>query len=169
MSAGTKRTYFPKTRLSQLAARPGGVSRDSAIENALEAMEEMRDECTVAIETAIAAIEAILYAARNGLNEAQMKDILGHADRVVTLAGTFGYGLLDTAVRSLCDVTDGLLPAQACEIAPIAVHVQAMRLMAPGSAKLSDIEAGHIFAELSKVRAHLGIVSSADANSQAVQ
>jgi hypothetical protein len=169
MSAGSKKTFFPKTRLSQLAARPGGVTRDQAIANAAEAMEEMREECTGAIETAIAALEAILYAARGRLSEEQMKDILRHADRVVTLAGTFGYGLLDTAVRSLCDVTDGMLPAQACDVAPIAVHVQAMRLMAPGSAKLSEAEAGHVLGELSKVRAHLGIVSSADAACSAVQ
>ena len=83
-----------------------------------------------------------------------MSTILRYADQIVTLAGTFGYQSLDLATRSLCDVTDGLLGAGIDDVAPIAVHVQAMRLMAPGAPALSPPETANVLGELARILTH---------------
>lgn len=108
------------------------------------------------IAKAIEATEAIVYAPHpnNRLSEEEMRAILRHGDQIVTLAGMFCYERLDTATRSLCDLTDGMLNAGLLDAAPIIVHVKAVRLMAPGSAELAPDEAERVFAGLEKVLSH---------------
>ena len=157
--------HFPKSRLSELVARAGGVSRSDAVAGAMAQMETMRGQSDGVIEAAISAVEAIALAAcgRGRFDTEQMLDILRHGDQIVTLAGTFGYVSLDIASRSLCDVTDGLLRAGLDELAPVMVHVQAVRLMAPDATPLKPEEDQKILAELQKVAAHfhIGALSSA--------
>ena len=63
-----KMIHFPKTRLSELAQRAGGISRDDAVAGAMQQMESSRGESDDVIETTIAALEAIgLTARRKGL------------------------------------------------------------------------------------------------------
>jgi len=151
-----KMIHFPTTRLSEMVARAGGVSRSDAVEGAMAQMESMRGESDNVIEAAISAVEAVALAAsaRGKFTKAQMLDILRYGDQIVTLAGTFGYAPLDIASRSLCDVTDGLLGAGLDDPAPILVHVQAIRMMAPRATPLKTEEIEKILAELKKVSAH---------------
>lgn len=155
MSRKPRKTFFPKTRLSELAARPGGIPRDLAIEGAVEAIQELRGESDKMIGLLIGAIEELVYAAKNKqMSEEDMFQVLRHADQIVTLAGTFGYQFLDVAVRSLCDVTDGLIRAKLRDVAPIAVHIQSMRLLGPGVNALTPDQAGKVLAELAKILTH---------------
>jgi hypothetical protein len=166
VSKKAKKTYFPKTRLSKLVARSGGISHVAAIENAHKNIEVMRDQGDKVIIRTIAEINAIVNASRPGgeLSETEMSAILICADQVVTLAQTFGHELLDVVARSLCDMVDGLLRSGKRDLAPILVHVQAMEMVAPGSTTLSDTEFETITGELSKVRKHFNITSLGDAN-----
>jgi hypothetical protein len=152
------RIFYPKTRLSELAARAGGIPADIAVEEAMKCLDSMRPKGDAEIMGAIAAIEAALPGTGEELSGAQMLKILRHADLVVTLAGTFGYADLDCAARSLCDVADGLRRAGMSDVKPIAVHIQAMRLMAPGTA-LSRQHAAVMLEQLAKVAAHFSFGS----------
>ena len=76
------------------------------------------------------------------------------ADQVVNTAGTFGYDALDRASRSLCDIADGLLREGRSEVAPVAVHVRAMRLFSPLCTASPATVSEQILAELGKVAAH---------------
>ncbi len=165
-----KKIFFPKTRLSELAARAGGMLRDDAVDGAMASLESMREQADAEIRHAIAAMEGIVFARGAGetLDGGQMSAVLRHADQVVTLAGTFCYGALDTAARSLCDVTDGLLRAGIHDRKPVAVHVQTMHLLAPGNMSLSAEHAEMMLGELAKVADHfnfgsLGASAPADA------
>ena len=54
MNKNYKMIHFPKTRLSRLVARSGGVSRVAALENAhknIEAMHEQGDDAIVCSPT----------------------------------------------------------------------------------------------------------------------
>jgi hypothetical protein len=157
--------HFPTTRFAELAARGGGITRTAAIDGALKGIESSRADSDGIIAESIAAIETIVYAPHVGdsLSGEKMRDILRHADQIVTLAGMFNYGQLDTAARSLCDLTDGMLNAGLFEVAPVSVHVRALRLVAPGAAVLEPDEAGRIFAGLQKVLAHFQISSLSSA------
>jgi hypothetical protein len=155
MKRTAKMIHFPTTRLTELAARSGGITRDQAVEEAKKSVESLRDLALETIEAAIRAIEAIAYSAkRNWMSQADMKEILTQSDHVVTMAATFGFDALECAVKSLCDVTDGLITRESTEAAPIIVHVQTMRLLAPGSAALNDEQSQYLMSELSKVREH---------------
>ena len=161
-----KKTYFPKTRLSKLVARSGGISHLAAIESARKNIEQMRDQGDEAIIRSIAEINAIVNAPQleDKLSEADMSAVLICADQIVTLAETFGHQLLDTIAKSLCDMVDGLLKAGKRDLAPVEVHVQAMAMMTPGSATLSDAQFATILGELAKVRKHFNITSLSDVN-----
>jgi hypothetical protein len=156
-----KKIHFPKTRLSELAARAGGILRDDALDGAAKSLEGMREQADTQIRAAIKAMEDIVFsrAAGEALDDGQMLAILRHADQIVTLAGTFCYETLDTAAKSLCDVTDGLIRAGMHSRQPVAVHVQTMHLLAPGVMKLSAEHAEKMLGELAKVNAHFNFES----------
>jgi hypothetical protein len=155
MSSRHVMTYFPETRLSQLAARPGGIMRDIAVENATKDLESMRGEGDTAIAVLMTDIEAVLSGAKGGrFTIDQMQAILRAADQIVTLAGTFGYETLGRVMKSLCDITDGLIRSGQRDMAPVAVHVRSMRLVAPGGTQLSAEETETVLTELAKVLAH---------------
>jgi hypothetical protein len=148
-------TFFPETRLAKLAARFGGIARDEAVEKAKEYIESMRGEGDQAIAEIMGEIETILATAKGGkLATEQMKALLRWADQVVTLAGTFDYAALGRVMKSLCDVADGLIRAGLEDAAPIAVHVRAMRLVAPGSTALTGTQIDTVLAELAKILTH---------------
>jgi hypothetical protein len=151
----TVMTFFPETRLAKLAARPGGLMRDIAIENAKQTLEGMRGEGEEAIKREMDEIDAIMMGVRhNRMNADQLKSVLHHADLAVTLSATFGYEAFARCMRSLCDVADGLIRAGLVDAAPISVHVHSMRLLAPGASALSPQQAEIILGELSKILTH---------------
>jgi hypothetical protein len=156
-----KKIHFPKTRLAELTARAGGILRDDALDGAAKSLEGMREQADVQIRTAIKSMEDIVFsrAAGEALDDQQMLAILRHADQIVTLAGTFCYNTLDMAAKSLCDVTDGLIRAGMHNRQPVAVHVQTMHLLAPGTMKLSAEHAEKMLSELARVNAHFNFES----------
>jgi hypothetical protein len=163
MTARPVKTYFPQTRLSEIAASGGGIARDDAIAGALESIESMRTQGDAEITRAMMTIESVLAAAMpRGLSGPDMQKILLNADLVITLAGTFGYASLDKVMRSMCDVTDGLFQSGQYDIAPILVHAQSMRLMAPGTTTLSPEETVKVLAELAKILKHYNFGSLAN-------
>ncbi len=60
-----KRIFFPKTRLSELAARAGGMPRDIAIEGAMKSLEAMRGDSDREIAKSIAQLETLVLAPAN--------------------------------------------------------------------------------------------------------
>ncbi len=166
MNKITKLVHFPKIRLSKLVARSGGISHVAAMENARKNIELMHEQGDEVIMRSIAEINAIVNAPRMGdeFSEEDLSFILIRADQIVTLAETFGHVLLDTIAKSLCDMVDGLLRSGKRDVAPVLVHVQAMNMITPGSATLSEAEFDTIHGELSKVRKYYNITSIGDAN-----
>jgi hypothetical protein len=81
---------------------------------------------------------------------------------MVTLAGTFGYGPLGIASRSLCDIADGMMRAGSDVIEPILVHMQAIRMMSPRSAALTPEDADKVLAELARVLTHFNFSPISD-------
>jgi hypothetical protein len=155
MTRVAKKIHFPTTRLAELAARPGGVTRTTALEEAAKSVQSMLDIGLETTNYAMTSIEAIAYAAKNGRLETEgMQNVLRQADHIVTMAATFGFAGLEEAAKSLCDVADGLLSRGLSDAAPVIVHVQSMRLMMPGGAELGEAEVAYILAELAKVRLH---------------
>jgi hypothetical protein len=147
------KVLFPKIRLQEMLNRPGGISREDALAGAMENVRSISGEGDQQIEDSIVRIEAIAISrAKTQFSPEDLKAILILADQIVTLAGTFGYSSLDRATKNLCDMADGLLYTDRGEVAPILVHVRAVRLFAPTSLGLSEEEAQKVLAELDKIK-----------------
>lgn len=155
MSGAAKKIHFPKTRLQQLLLRPGGITRDQAVQAAVSNMRAECGDSIAELSNAIAAISAVAARASNGrLSSADMETILEQGDHIVSLAGTFEYEHLDRAARALCDITHGLLRVGCGDAAPIHVHVMALQLFSPAAAMPSEAEAERVLRELDAVMAH---------------
>lgn len=167
MNKKPAKVHFPRTRLSMLVARSGGISQSAALDSAQKNVDEMRDEGDTIIRRAIAEIGdlAIRPQSPGTFTDAELTDVLNLADQIVTVAETFAYASLNTIAKSLCDLADGFLAAGIRDRAPVIVHVQALTMMAPGGAPISDKQFEIILNELSKVRKHFGIASTVDADS----
>jgi hypothetical protein len=146
------RTSFPVNHLAELVRASGGKTPAQAIADAQGYVHSMRGVGLEGIEGAIAALEMIMtQASDRKLSHCQMQDILSYTDRLVMLATTFGFGRLCSITQSLGDLTVGLCSLGAGPLEPIAVHVRAARLFAPGAAQLADDDAANIFLKLRKV------------------
>ena len=147
-----------KNRLGQLLKLPGGVARAEAVEAAGKAVETLRDEYVNAIPGEIGALEAIVAAAgRKHIPASELEAMLDRAGHVLTLSGTFGYDLLDEVVKRFCDLATGMIEKNIGDVAPVSVHLRAMRLVCPGGQELDEGTADHMLGGLEKVHAHYGI------------
>jgi len=151
-------THFPKTRLSELVGRLGGINRSDAVEQAKKQLETMRAKSDEVILASMTALEKVVYKphSASAYSRAQMNEILALGDQIVTLAGTFSYEALDRATRSMCDVADGLARNKRDDVASIHVHMRAMRMLAPGATALPQEHVDMMLAELSKILTHHG-------------
>ena len=147
------KVHFPTLPLQEAVARTGGITRENAVEAALENLRAISGEGDATIDAAIQALETLVGAAKGQFSPEQLRAVLENADQVVNMAGTFHYEALDRASRSLCDMADGLLREGRSEVAPVAVHVRAMRLFSPLSTTLPPAVSDQLLAELGKVTA----------------
>jgi len=147
--------YRVKNRLGELMRRPGGVSREQAVEEATKGIETLREGYVNAIPVEIAALEEMVAAnASDEISAHEIGNLLSRAGRLLTLSGTFGYDRLDSVVKRFCDLGLGMIEKGITSVAPIEVHLRAMRLVSPDSAPLADEEAQELLNELSRVHAH---------------
>jgi hypothetical protein len=155
-------THFPKSRLSLLIGRLGGISREEAVEAATKELQDMRPESDNAILSSIVQLENIVTGTTKHGDTVPIGELLPLCDQIVTLAGTFGYGALDKAARSLCDLLDGPLNPDKSTLASIRVHVQTMRLFAPGAEQLGEKQIEDMLFELARLLDHHGCATKAD-------
>jgi hypothetical protein len=152
------RIFLPPNALEALLSRPGGKTRDEAIESALTGIETLR---TISVEAMERAIDAIELAARQGrqhtLSVEELRYVAHDADLIVSLAAAYGFANLDTAGRSLCDLIHSLLKIAPCPSEPVVVHARALKLFAPGKPAMSNEETQTVLEELARFRAHFDV------------
>ncbi len=152
-----------KNRLGQMLQKPGGMAREEACQAAGENVESLRDEFVSAIPGEIAALEAIVEAAgRKRMPASELDAMLRRAGQLLTLSGTYGYDLLDQVVKRFCDLACGMIEKNIEDVAPVDVHLRAMRLVCPGAPELPQEAADHILNGLAAVHAHYGITPVPD-------
>lgn len=149
-----KKIYFPKLRLTEKVMAGGGVTRDDAVAAAIANVQSISAEGDAVMVASIQEIEKIVIKCGGKLETTALNEILTHGDQVITLSGTFGYDYLDRATRSLCDTIECLLSANRSDMAPVAVHADAMRLFSPGKDGPKGEAAEGVLAELARVQAY---------------
>lgn len=147
-----------KNRLGQMLQKPGGIGRQEACEAAVQNVESLRDEFVGAIPGEIAALEMIVEAAgRKRMPASELDAMLRRAGQLLTLSGTYGYDLLDQVVKRFCDLASGMIDKNIEDVAPVNVHLRAMRLVCPGAPELPQEAADNMLTGLEAVHAHYGI------------
>jgi hypothetical protein len=149
-----------KNLLGEMLHTPGGITREEAVHEAQQLIEELREECEKAVPVEITRLEEMVFKAGARISRFQLLEILSQVDPLLTLSGTFGSETLDAVVKRFCDLCAGMVEKNISDTAPLVVHVRAMRLVF--KTELSDGDAAAILEELSRIHAHYGIVSHAD-------
>ena len=152
--------YVAQTRLSVLAARPGGKSRDQAVADAERSIESIRGACMAGIEEQICELEALVAGCQDPM--ARLARFARLADRLVSLSGTFGLDNLADAGKRLCDMACAFQGRGIYQPAPIAVCVFVIRLFAPSGAALSPRQASAVLGELTRLLRHLRIAPASE-------
>ena len=149
-----------KNILGELLHKPGGVSRDEAVQEAQQLIEELREECEKAVPVEIARLEEMVAKAVPQISRFQLLDVLSQVDPLLTLSGTFGAETLDAVVKMFCDFVAGMVEKNLTDTAPLLVHLRAMRLLL--NSEISADDSAEILQELALVHAHYGVTSHLD-------
>lgn len=109
--------FYPKVRLRELMAAPGGISVTSALSNADANLDAARDGYLEALDAQIAEINA------PGLDLAYIYQL---ANELFGASGLLGLDELSAVARSLCVL---LTESAAASAEAIRVHLDAMRAL----------------------------------------
>lgn len=127
MSGKADARIFPvETRFQRMARRPGGVSREQAVESAETEIEQIKPTFDEWIERElqelIAAVEAAPdksdWIADAGLRCRNLRDV----------GATVGFELLSFVADSLCELLDSIAAGGACHMESILCHTDALIL-----------------------------------------
>ncbi|MFZ1989971.1 MAG: hypothetical protein WAW96_09390 [Alphaproteobacteria bacterium] len=155
--------YFADIELAKLVVQPGGKQREDAIADAQQRVETLRGESIAGIESALRETEMVLNVAQDmTLDKDQLLRVRELADRVITLAGAFGYEQLSHVARSLGDLTNMLLILGTAPADPIIVHIRSAWMFAPRAAIVPAENAHRILAELRRVLDHFGLLAGSE-------
>jgi hypothetical protein len=122
------RTFFVDTRFQRLARRPGGIPRETAIENAQEKIEENKPDLVAWVDDEITELIKLMAQVEAGTAEPHWVDaIASHCRQLRDIGGTIGYPLLTFIASNLCEILDSA-STEEVTLEMIACHVDALRL-----------------------------------------
>lgn len=102
--------FYADTRFERMARRPGGVSREEALERAQNAVEEMKTDFTDWIDEQYSELSASLA---DVVNDPSNKNALERAHEKCAylrdVGSTMGYTLVTFVATTLCDVLDAYI------------------------------------------------------------
>lgn len=140
----------PPPKLAGMVNRPGGLLRDAAIAHGQRALEQHRASARERLSGLIEVLDADTRAPGLPGDGCELQRT---TDRVIELAALFELAELEDAGKSLSELLSLFRATGRPHAGAIAVHVQAMRLLA-GAAAPSEM-AG-VMEKLGRVRAHFG-------------
>jgi hypothetical protein len=133
------RKFWPNTRLSKLAAKPGGMRVLEAVARADARLESVSATCLAGVDAKID--ELIALSAEHG-GGAEPEKVVGQVYRlsneIFAESGVFGRVALSAAAQSLCDLTSAGTPRNDSIWNAIEVHVQSMRVLRRGDVESSS-------------------------------
>ncbi len=107
-------------------------------------------------EMGFAALEALIALLEAGSpTPSRLPELARDDDRIVTLALTFGLTPLADATKGLCYMTALLRKRNSFDAEALGVHIRALRLFAPDSPLISDMEAALVLGRIAALAAHL--------------
>jgi hypothetical protein len=148
-----------KNLLGELLHMPGGISRDEAVGEAQRLIDELRGECEQAIPGEITMLEDLAALVGPTIDTHQLSMLLNAVGPLLTLTGTFGPPSLDAVVKRLCDLCAGMRVNGITDMAPVRVHLRAMRLL--WNTGLNESQIAEVLGELQRIHSYYGIAARA--------
>ena len=159
------RFVFPKPRLAELLAMPGGLPVAEAVERAQANLESIKPTCSAELLALLELCEAGYATLGDGFDDSALEGLYAIAVKGIGAGEVCGAPPVDIALTSFCDLLDHLRTLRRCDRAAVGVHVQAWRLlMSPGVPKAG---AEQILEGLLKVRARYAAEAAAAASNAA--
>jgi hypothetical protein len=123
------RVFTVETRFQKLARRPGGISRDQAIENAAQKIEAIKPTFEEWLESELAPLsEAINSAKAGNATPDWIQTANLHSAQIRDAGTTMGSELLTFIAGSLCEVLDAISAGAECNMDSITCHLDALYL-----------------------------------------
>jgi hypothetical protein len=119
-------------------------------------VEALRDEYVRLIAALADDLESVASPARLDWSQ-RPPDAEAVANRLITLAGTYGFDVLAKAACRLCDLVSGLTKQSTVADEAIAAHIRAIRLFLPESPNIGPEASRCILQELRRVLEHFAI------------
>jgi hypothetical protein len=141
-----------KPRLASLIDQPGGVTLGKALDQANELLGDLKQESLQVVEAAVAQLEAMTKTAPANPN-AWLEEIYRLAAEVLKGVGPFGLEDMAKASFSLSELADRFREGGRCDLAPVQVHVQALRLLLASGDQLPAVARQEILKGLDRVLA----------------
>jgi hypothetical protein len=127
--SGDARIFAVETRFQKLARRPGGISRDKAIERADAQIEQVKPSFDELLDGELKAFASLVKNAEGGEADPDwIAKATFHARELRDSATTLGFELLSFIADSLCDVLDTIAAGTKFNMESITCHVDALML-----------------------------------------
>jgi hypothetical protein len=117
-----------KPRLATLIDQPGGVTVGKALDQAGELLGDLKTESLQVVEAAIVALENMTRSPPTNPGP-WLEEVYRLAAEVLKGVGPFDMDDMAKASFSLSELADRFREGGRCELAPIQVHVQSLRLL----------------------------------------
>jgi hypothetical protein len=125
----TARVFSVETRFQKLARRPGGISRDQALENAAQKIEAIRPSFDDWLTSELEPLSAAINGAKVGTPAADWLETANlHSAQIRDAGTTMGSELITFIAGSLCEVLDAVAAGAECNMDSIVCHLDALFL-----------------------------------------
>jgi hypothetical protein len=125
------RVFRVDTNFQQMARRPGGISRDRAIERAETEIAEVKVDFNEWINGELAELATAFAATREHQHDPQrLADLAGRSRQLRDVTTTMRFELLSFVAASLCDLMDSINAEAELPMESIACHLDSLNLAA---------------------------------------
>ena len=123
------RTFVVQTRFQEMAARPGGVPRNKALEQAQAEMGQMQSGFEEWFDKELAGFDSLLRSAAPGAVDGAWLDRVAFRSRQLRdSAVILRIELIAFIANSLCEILDLIEAGTDCNMDAVSCHVDALRL-----------------------------------------
>ena len=123
------RVFHPENRFDRMARRPGGVSRDHALEAAEAHLEELKADFDDWINVELAQLAASLsHVESHPTDLAAIETAFHGCAHLRDVGGTMGFELVTFVAANLCDIIEALKVGAVFDKDTIECHLNALAL-----------------------------------------
>jgi hypothetical protein len=125
------RVFRVDTNFQQMARRPGGISRDRAIERAETEIAEVKVDFNEWLNRELAELATAFAAAREHRPDPErLADLAGRSRQLRDVTATMRFELLSFVAASLCDLMDSINAEAEFPVDSITCHLDSLNLAA---------------------------------------